>query len=150
MSTKVRKPRATSDGLQTAHEFRKQPTDSERLLWSAVRDRRLDGLKFRRQQPVGDYVLDFYGSELELAIEVDGLPHDLTWEKDSRRQGRLEAFGIRVIRVSAEDVERNREAVVDYMRSQIRELARAEGSNLPSPAHGSGMSGEAGRGEGAP
>jgi very-short-patch-repair endonuclease len=136
----MRKPRGSSDGLQAAQKFRKVPTDSERLLWSALRDRRLDGLKFRRQHPVGDYVLDFYCAELELAIEVDGLPHDLTAEKDATRQARLEAFGIRFVRVSAEDVERDREAVVNYIREEAR--------NLPSPAHGRGMSGAAGLCEG--
>jgi very-short-patch-repair endonuclease len=140
MNRSAPKPQATSDGRQAAREFRKVLTDSERLLWSALRDRRLDGLKFRRQHPISDYVLDFYCSELELAIEVDGLPHDLRAESDAVRQARLEAFGIHFIRVSAEDVERNREAVVNYIRAQAR--------LLPSPAHGRGMSGAAGLGEG--
>jgi very-short-patch-repair endonuclease len=109
-------------------------------LWSVLRDRRLDGLKLRRQHPVGDYVLDFDCAELELVIEVDGPPHDQTAEKDALRQARLEAFGIRFVRVSAEDVERDREAVVNYIRAETR--------NLPSPAHGRGMSGIAGLGEG--
>ena len=142
MSTNVRKPRPSSDGRQAAREFRKLPTDSERLLWSALRDRRLDGLKFRRQHPIGEYVLDFYCSELELAVEVDGLGHDLTSEKDARRQSRLETTGIRFVRVTAEDVEKDREAAVVYIRAQAR--------MLPSPAHGRGMSDEVGLGEGTP
>jgi very-short-patch-repair endonuclease len=92
-------------------------------------------------------VLDFYCSELQLAVEVDGLGHDLTAEKDAVRQVRLEAFGIRFVRVSAEDVEHNREAVVEYIRAQARIPAR-EARLLPSPARGRGMSGAAGLGEG--
>jgi very-short-patch-repair endonuclease len=91
---------------------------------------------------MGDHVLDFYCSELDLAIEIDGLAHDLTEERDAARQARLESLGIRFIRVSAEDVERDREAVVNYIRAQAR--------NLPSPAHGRGMSFEEGLGEGPP
>ena len=104
-----------------------------------LRDRGLDGFKFRRQHPAWDYVLDFYCQELSLAVEVDGAYHDLTGPQDAHRQRVLEDRGIRFVRVLADDVERNREAVANYIRTEIR--------SLPSPA-GRGMSDEVGLGEG--
>ena len=56
--------------------LRKQATPAERKLWSIVRDRRLDGYKFRRQHGIGRYILDFYCSKAKLAVEVDGSVHD--------------------------------------------------------------------------
>jgi len=164
MTSQNRLPAASSTARGVARDQRKVPTDSERLLWSELRDRRLDGWKFRRQQPAGTYVLDFYCQELSLAIEVDGAYHDLTPSKDQRRQRNLENQGIRFIRVLAEDVEPNREAIINYIRAEIARLSvparRAEhllpspahgaGHFLPSPAHGRGMSAEGGRGEGTP
>ena len=155
MSAPNRLPATSSTARGVARDQRKLSTDSERLLWSALRDRRLDGLKFRRQQPAGDYVLDFYCQEHSLAVEVEGAYHDLTQSNDQRRQRILENMGIRFIRVLAEDVEQNREATVNYIRAEIRSLPSphgrsAEGVNLlPSPAHGRGTSGAAGLGEGS-
>src|SRR3990172_8175353 len=104
------KPPSTPVARSAARNLRQRSTDSERLLWLALRDRRLDGLKFRRQHPVGPYILDFYCHELSLAVEIDGAYHDLTAAQDAQRQGLLEAQSIRFIRVLAEDVEKQREA----------------------------------------
>jgi very-short-patch-repair endonuclease len=67
---------------QRAKEMRRAPTRSENRLWSWLRDRRFDGYKFRRQYPIGRYVLDFYCAELKLAIEVDGRHHEEPWMSD--------------------------------------------------------------------
>jgi very-short-patch-repair endonuclease len=61
--------------VEIAREFRKQPTKSEHILWGALRGKKLDGLKFRRQQPIGTFIVDFYNSAYRLVVEVDGPIH---------------------------------------------------------------------------
>ncbi|MCP1642776.1 very-short-patch-repair endonuclease [Pseudomonas citronellolis] len=61
-----------SKPTEFARELRRRQTDAERLLWSRLRDRRLLGWKFRRQVPLGPYVVDFYCHERQLVVELDG------------------------------------------------------------------------------
>lgn len=91
--------------VETAREFRRMPTRSEEILWQAIRDRKVDGLKFRRQHPVGPYVADFCCPEARLIVEVDGLIHESQREQDQGRQEMLEAAGYRVLRVPSDEVE---------------------------------------------
>ncbi len=72
--------------LDAAREQRKNPTKSEDMLWQALRGKKLDGLKFRRQQPVGMFVVDFYNSDYRLVIEVDGPIHVTQTDADQERQ----------------------------------------------------------------
>ena len=60
---------------ENACNLRKQPTDVETLLWAKIRGRQIEGLKFRRQHVIGDFILDFYAPCVRLAIEVDGGGH---------------------------------------------------------------------------
>ena len=94
--------------------LRKEATPAEKRLWSLLRDRRFADHKFRRQHTIGPYTVDFYCHSLELVIEVDGSIHDdpARAESDTRRQLELEAQGIRVVRVSNEDVLRQPEAAL--------------------------------------
>src|SRR3990172_6528086 len=69
------RPRSSPGVRTAARRMRKEPTDSEGLLWSALRSRGLAGRKFRRQHPVGPFVLDFYCHEERLAVEIDGTVH---------------------------------------------------------------------------
>ncbi len=75
----------------------------EGLLWKAIKGRKVEGLQFRRQHPVGPYVLDFYCDRLKLAVEVDGGLHSLGDRpaRDARRDRWLAARGIRTLRISA-------------------------------------------------
>ena len=77
-------------------------TSNERRIWNWLRDRTFDGFKFRRQVPVGPYVVDFYCPALKLAIEVDGQHHETFWmaDYDSARTDYLQARGIEVIRIT--------------------------------------------------
>ena len=77
--------------------MRKEPTRSESLLWSALRNRRLASRKFRRQHPVGRFILDFYCHEERLAVEVDGPVHETQRQVDGERQQILESMGIRFL-----------------------------------------------------
>lgn len=78
-------------------------TLSERRLWWSLRDSRLDGLKFRRQHPLGPFVLDFYCHAVRLAVEVDGGSHDIAGrrESDAKRDAWLRDRGIYTLRLSA-------------------------------------------------
>jgi len=99
----MRAPRSTFDRART---LRREMTLPEVLLWQALRRRQLDGLLFRRQHPVGPYVLDFYCPAHGLAIEVDGAAHDGADRaaRDRRRDAWLGAQGIRVVRFPAVDI----------------------------------------------
>ncbi len=98
----------------------------EVILWDCLRARRLQGLRFRRQHPVGPYVLDFYCSEGKLAVEVDGVHHDLPGQMahDVRRDAWLGERGIRVMRIAASDV--LDEKALEGMLAMIAEAARRQ------------------------
>ena len=85
-----------------ARDLRKSSTKAERALWSQLRDRQLDGHKFRRQQPIGPYIVDFFCLERNLVVEVDGGQH--APEVDERRTAFLEGAGYRVLRFWNEEV----------------------------------------------
>ena len=70
---------------QIARQFRKAPTASEVMLWEALRGRQLQSVKFRRQQPIGPFVVDFFAAAQKLIVEVDGPIHDQQQEADRRR-----------------------------------------------------------------
>jgi very-short-patch-repair endonuclease len=88
-----------------ARELRQRQTRSEVILWQAIRNRQLGGYKFRRQVPIGPFVVDFFCSEKHLIIEVDGEIHDSQQESDHLRQEVLESLGLRFLRCSAYEVE---------------------------------------------
>ncbi|WP_421693828.1 endonuclease domain-containing protein [Aestuariivirga sp.] len=98
-----------------ARRLRRHDTASEQRLWAALRDRRLHGLKFVRQLPVGSYVADFACREHRLIIEVDGATHATEEEAayDAERTLCLHSKGWRVLRVWNEDVVRRLDAVLD-------------------------------------
>ncbi len=103
-----------------ARALRRRSTDSERLLWDQLRDRRFRGLKFRRQQPIGGrFVVDFYCPALQLAIEVDGLIHREQAVRDADRQQALEAEGITVVRLTVEQLAGDVSAFLDALISSL-------------------------------
>jgi len=91
--------------MRIAREFRVLPTPTEARLWAALRDRQLNGAKFRRQQQIGPFIVDFFCAEHRVIVEVDGCIHDTQHERDEERQRMLEACGYDVARVSADAVE---------------------------------------------
>lgn len=82
-----------------ARKLRRNGTDAERALWFHLRDRRLGGLKFRRQHPIGPYTVDFACVEARLIVELDGGQHLEACSRDAVRTAFLEAQGWRVIRL---------------------------------------------------
>lgn len=126
--------------LGLAREFRKKPTKSEDLLWQALRGKMMNGLKFRRQQPVGPMILDFYNSEFRLAIEIDGPIHEFQVASDRERQEVLELLGFNVLRIPAELVESNMPTTLDVIRTRIKEI-QSERLKRPPPSLGEGRGG---------
>ncbi len=108
--------RAPMTTLKYARALRREMTLPEVILWQALRRRFVNRLRFRRQHPVGTYVLDFYCPSARLAVEVDGLAHDnaARRQRDERRDEWLNARGIKVLRFMASDVlnTERREAVL--------------------------------------
>ncbi len=98
--------------VRRRRELRRSSTPAERLLWGALRNRRLAGLKFRRQYGIGRYIVDFVCLEARLVVEVDGESHEHRGEQDMARQRWLEDKGFRVLRVSNEEVLRDLETVL--------------------------------------
>ena|ERR1035437_1386065 len=92
--------------FEKAKALRKDGTPAEKLLWKMIRNRKLFGLKFRRQHPLKYFVADFYCHELLLAIEVDGSIHDLEENKqyDKEREEIITELGITVLRFTNEEV----------------------------------------------
>jgi very-short-patch-repair endonuclease len=105
---------------ELAAQLRKERTPSEDILWQALRNRQLEGRKFRRQNPIGAFVVDFYCSEEQLAVEVDGLIHETQREADKLRQEIIESLGVRFVRVTAEQVERDLPGVLAEIRAGFK------------------------------
>jgi very-short-patch-repair endonuclease len=93
-------------------------TDAERKLWSRLRNAQLDGYKFRRQAPLGPYVLDFFCEAERLAVEVDGRQHAEN-EDDVRRTAWLITRGYRVVRFWNNDVLQNIDGVLEKLRLEL-------------------------------
>src|SRR5665213_1778767 len=101
----------------TARRLRRDRTDAERALWFRLRDRRLDGLKFRRQAPIKSYVVDFCCETARLIVELDGGQHAERSAEDVKRTADLEAFGYLVLRFWNTDVLQNMDGVLETIVS---------------------------------
>jgi very-short-patch-repair endonuclease len=106
--------------LQRAREMRREPTEPERRLWQKVRRKQLDGYKFRRQHPIGRFILDFYCHEARLVVELDGESHAFQEEYDAARTEWLEAQGLRVLRFPNQVVMKNMEGVLETILMACR------------------------------
>ncbi|MBI4287358.1 MAG: endonuclease domain-containing protein [Chloroflexi bacterium] len=109
--TNVRRPAQ----LSFARRLRRESTDAERLLWSRLRRKYLEGAKFKRQQPIGSYIVDFVSFEKGLVVEVDGGQHaeGEMLERDAERTRQLEAKGYRVLRFWDNEVLSNLDGVLE-------------------------------------
>jgi very-short-patch-repair endonuclease len=103
-------------GIGVARKLRQASTIPEVKLWQYLRDRRFIGLKFRRQLPVGPYVVDFVCLSHKLVIELDGGQHAEQLEYDNKRTEYLEHFGFRVLRFWNSDVFCQFDALLEQIR----------------------------------
>jgi len=121
--------------VSLVRELRRRQSDAEEKLWMNLRNRQLGGLKFRRQQSLGDYIVDFVSFDVKLIIEVDGGQHNelATTEKDKQRTKWLEGKGYQVIRFWNNDVLEN----VDGVLIRIKEILEMRSHpHLASPVKG--------------
>lgn len=104
--------------FRKAEELRNRCTDTEELLWNYLRQNQV-GIKFRRQHPASNYVLDFYAHKIKLAIEIDGSIHSLEEVKlnDHIRQTHLESFGITFLRFTNVQVNNNLAEVINEIKN---------------------------------
>jgi len=105
--------RPISPHTENARRLRRNATILERMLWNRLRGGRLAGLKFRRQQPLGPYVVDFFCHEIGLVVEVDGRSHDDRGKEDAQREAFLrDQQRLQVLRVSNDEVLMETESVL--------------------------------------
>jgi len=106
-----------------ARELREKATPAEEILWNYLKTKPY-GIKFRRQHPYSDYILDFFAFSLKLVIEVDGSIHDLkeVKEKDKIRQEFLEKNGLTVVRIMNEEILHHPDDVHKFINATIEKL----------------------------
>ena len=127
--------RGTTRGVDpAARQPRRSLTPAEQTLWQALRRNRLNGLSFRRQHPVGPFVLDCSCPASKLVVELDGSVLDEQTEQDAYRTGHLAAYGYRVLRCRNEDVLNDRPAVLSSIAAAAQASPRAlTGRQSPPP-----------------
>ena len=112
---------------QKARENRKNPTPAEKKLWYEVlSNKRLGNLKFTRQKPLAEYIVDFYCAELMIAIEIDGDTHASQEQYDKRRTEILNKYGVEVIRYTNAEVLNNLEGVYQHLCERISVIKSAK------------------------
>ena len=115
--------------LLVRRELRNNSTPEEAVLWTQIKSRKIKGYKWRRQHPIGEYILDFYCPEAKLCIELDGAAH-YTYNgarEDSIRTSFLNSKGIKVIRFENRLIWDNIDGVIEIIE---QELENKQGGNL--------------------
>ncbi len=102
---------------ERAKELRKAGNLSEVLLWQQLNKRKFNGYDFDRQKIIGNYIVDFYCAECNVAIEIDGSTHDFRVEYDTERDAFLEKLGVVVVHILAKDVLQNLDGVIEYLKN---------------------------------
>jgi len=111
---------------EKARVLRRSQTDAERELWFQLRNRRLDGYKFRRQHPIGPFIVDFVCEECRLIVELDGGQHSSQVHADNTRTVLLESRGYRVVRFWNNEVLSETQSVLKVIIDLLK-------CDLPSP-----------------
>ena len=106
-------PTVSAQTRARAKQLRKTTTKAKRILWSALSGRKCGGRKFRRQRPIEPYVVDFYCAEANLVVEIDGESHEGRQHYDRRRDQFLEELGLKIMRVTNDDVLGNLDGVAE-------------------------------------
>ena len=120
-----------SQRTSRARSLRRSTTRAELILWLQLRDRRLGGFKFIRQEPVDHFYVDFLCRERQLVVEVDGAQHADS-PADRMRDAKLNALGYRVIRIWNNEVLENLEGVLQMLLSELKRAPHP----VPLPAGG--------------
>ena len=125
----------SKDITQISRTLRKRSTGSEGLLWKALRGRNLAGLKFRRQHPFGSSIVDFYCHEKRLVVEIDGAVHqgEDAQDRDKIRQEIIELYGVRFLRLTADEVESDLRGSLVKIKAAAKEIPHPRPVAGPSP-----------------
>jgi 2-methylaconitate isomerase len=130
--------------LQRARSLRQNQTDTEQRIWSKLRGRRFAGFKFRRQVPLGHYIVDFVCFDRRVILELDGGQHGEQDAKnyDAERTAWLESQGFRVARIWNHEVWEDDEAVEEFLWQRLHDMVQPNANHPltpdPSPARGEG------------
>ena len=118
-----------------AKALRKNMTEAEKLLWSVLRKKQLEGLRFRRQHPILTFILDFYCHRIKLGIELDGLGHENEEQRnyDEARTCQLNEHGVTIVRYKNEEVIKDMENVKLKIMEEVAKLAKLAPRSLPAP-----------------
>ena len=108
----------TKQTLTNAKRLRREMTEAEKLLWSALRGGQIEGAKFRRQQPIGPYIGDFVCQAHRLIVEADGSQH-VDSNSDKSRDAYLKNVGYTVLRFWNSDIHSNLEGVLEAIRQTL-------------------------------
>jgi very-short-patch-repair endonuclease len=122
--------------VKRSRELRKNPTGAERKLWQHLRDKQLENFRFRRQRPVGNYIVDFICLEANLVVELDGGQHADQQQYDAKRTAYLVTEGLHVLRYWNNDVMQNVEGVLEDIRAALMLRASPRTPSQPSPLEG--------------
>jgi very-short-patch-repair endonuclease len=125
--------------IRRARRLRKTPTRAEEFFWSLIRDRALDGLRYRRQVPIGFYVVDFACLSARLIIEVDGGVHALRTFDDAKRDAWLTSQGFQVLRFPNAEILRKPNDVLAAIRRAVGKPPSERLRRPPSPEMGEGI-----------
>ena len=125
---------ATPKIFMNASALRKNMTVSEKRLWEQLRNKKLNGLKFRRQHPILTFILDFYCHSIKLGVEIDGRHHHQEDQNvyDKTRTQALAEYGIRILRFTNEEIDKNIQVVIKEIESATRTPRSPEGEELPT------------------
>ena len=105
--------------IRLAKSLRRRQTEAERLLWRHLQRKQLEGVKFRRQAPIGRYLVDFVSFERKLIVEIDGGQHAVEVEKDREREVWLSTQGFTTLRFWNNEIMQNLEGVLEVIRENI-------------------------------
>ena len=109
----------SNDTTIIAKSLRKRLTNTECILWKHLRAKQIEGLKFRRQEPIGKYIVDFVCHEKRIVIEVDGSQHSIDKAIDKERDEWLKEHGYEVMRFWNNEVLENIEGVLEMIRDSL-------------------------------
>ena len=126
-------PKTGKSMIERARELRKEAPIPERVLWGMLRGRRIGGLKFRRQQPIGPYVADFFCQDARLVVELDGQSHVGEEAKDAARDQYMRSRGLEILRVPNDELLRNREGVAETILREAEARVRKPSPPTPLP-----------------
>ncbi|MEA5501069.1 DUF559 domain-containing protein [Limnoraphis robusta Tam1] len=109
----------TPEKYQRSKQLRKEMTPEEKILWEQLRRNNIKGLHFRRQQIIDGFIVDFYCHKAKLVIEVDGEIHNQQLESDQERDQILSARGLKILRVTNQDVRENLQEVLQKIMESL-------------------------------